>query len=98
MESVAAETSLLVGLPLVNAVAFSTSAPASDVMGSGAIVESAADSSLLLVDLALAELDADDDSQPDESVWCNNDADDRSASDMALAAVLDDEAAWWGGL
>jgi hypothetical protein len=98
-DSVVAQTSLLIGLPLVNTGAFSASTSSSDVMGSAAILESAADSSLLLLDQALAELDADSDLDADETVWCGRHAeDDESASDMALAAVLDVDGAWWAGL
>ena len=96
VESVAAETSLLVGLPLFNAIAISSNDASADVIGSAAVVESAADSSLLLLDRALAELDGDSDLDADDAVWCETDGDDESVSDMALSAVLDD--AWWASL
>jgi hypothetical protein len=89
VESGTAETSLLVGLPLFNAIAISTDSDSSDVLGSAAVIEAAADSSLLLLDRALADLTGSNGAS-DDDVWCNTVDEDESVSDMALAAVLDE--------
>jgi hypothetical protein len=93
-ESVAtAEPPLLVGLSLFNAIAMPSSGTSVNVIGSAAVIESASESDLLLVDQAMAELDRDDEAGADDAVWCDAEDEDESVSDMALAAVLDD--GWW---
>jgi hypothetical protein len=94
--SVAAQSPLLVGLSLSDSIAMPSSGSSANAMGSAAVIESATESDLLLVDQALAELDHDDESDADDAVWCDADGEEESVSDMALAAVLDD--AWWVSL
>jgi hypothetical protein len=53
---------------------------------------------LLLLDEALAELDADasGDAHDDDAPFCDRrSSDDENADDLALAAVFDDESNWW---
>jgi hypothetical protein len=96
VESVTVDTPFFVGLPF-DAVGL-PSDTSGEMVGSAAVVQSAADSSLLLLEQALADLGSGDDRSAEDDVWCNQDGEDESVSDLALAAVLDDEAAWWATL
>jgi hypothetical protein len=88
------EESLLSGLQF-SSVVNSSGSTSTELIGGAAVVESVADSSLLLLDQALADLDGDDHLGAGNAVWCNRDGEDDSVNDLALAAVLDDQTAWW---
>ncbi len=63
-------------------------------------VVAASDNSLLLVDQALADFNDDTDDAGDDSLvgYIRTDDKDESVSDLALAAVLEDEASWWSSI
>lgn len=60
----------------------------------------ASDNSLLLVDQALADFNDDTDDAGDDSLvsYVRTEDQDESVSDLALAAVLEDEASWWSSI
>jgi subtilisin family serine protease len=57
----------------------------------------ASDNGLLLVDQALADFNADSDDAGEDSLvgYVRDDDKDEGVCDMALAAILEDEASWW---
>ena len=81
----------------LNVLATSAARPSYRPVAGSSTTAAASDGSLLLVDQAWADFDADssDDADDDSLVGCAHDDDDESLSDLALAAVLEDESNWW---
>jgi subtilisin family serine protease len=82
---------------LIDVIAIAAGSAPDNFVGRAAVVESADDSDLLLLDRAWAEIDSDD-ASTDDAVWSCDYSEDESVSDLALAAVFDDEAGWWARL
>jgi hypothetical protein len=84
----------------LNVLATRAARPAYRPVSESVTTASSSDDSLLLVDHALADFDADsaNDADDDSLVGCVRDDKAESLSDVALAAVLEDRSNWWGGV
>ena len=84
----------------LNIVTMNAARPSYRPVGGSTLSAATSDDSLLLVDQALADFDADssDDGDDYSLVACVRDDESESLSDMALAAVLEDQSNWWSGI
>jgi hypothetical protein len=88
---------VLAGLPVAGSTA-STASTSSVEASQTNVGSDHAEISLLLLDEAWAAIDNDAQRDADDEPWTNTGDEDEAACDMALAAVLDDETAWWNTL